>query len=62
MAVKPKCKACGKIINGIVKFVTRRKKSGAKMINIVDYYDEHCFLLLNKERSANGNSNKKRSN
>jgi hypothetical protein len=51
MAIKLKCKACKKIIKGIVKIVTTRKKSGNKMINIVDYYDEDCFLLLNKERS-----------
>ena len=51
MAIKPKCKACKKIIKGVVKIVTHRKKVGNKMITIIDYYDESCFLLLNKKSS-----------
>lgn len=58
---KLKCKACKKDIVGTVKIHTYRKKVGNKIEDVVDYYDEDCFLLLNKERS-NGRSNKKRTN
>lgn len=58
---KIKCKACKKPIVGVVKIDTRRKKVGNKIENIVDYYDEECFILLNKERS-NGRRNKKGTN
>jgi hypothetical protein len=48
---KHKCKQCGKIITGKVKLVTYRKKLGGKSINVVEFYDERCFLARNKESS-----------
>jgi hypothetical protein len=55
---KPRCKACKKPIVGVIKIHAYRKKVGSKMIDVVDYYDAGCFLLLNKERS-NERSDKK---
>jgi hypothetical protein len=60
MPNKPKCKRCGKIISGIIKIITYRKKVGNKTINVVETYDEDCFKEKNKEKSINGHRNKKR--
>ncbi len=62
MTMKPKCKSCNKTINGIVKIKMRRKRVGKKIIDVADYYDEKCFVLLNEKRSLDGHSNKKRHN
>jgi len=57
---KQKCKQCGKVIKGVIKIFTYRKKLGKKSVNIVELYDEKCFLAKNKERSLNELNNKKR--
>ena len=59
---KPRCNTCKKIITGSVRLVTSRKKSGNKVLNVVDYYDEKCFKLYNKQRALNGSGNQKRTN
>ncbi|KKL48341.1 hypothetical protein LCGC14_2326490 [marine sediment metagenome] len=57
---KHKCKYCGKVIVGVVKLITYRKKIGQKSINVVELYDEKCFLIKNKERALNELNKKKR--
>jgi hypothetical protein len=57
-----KCKLCNKPIAGSVKLVTSRKRSGNKVLSIVDYYDETCFKSLTKAKALNGISNQKRTN
>lgn len=62
MTTKQKCKSCNKIINGVIKIIMRRKRVGKKIIDVADYYDEKCFMLLNEKRSLDEYSNKKRHN
>ena len=57
---KQKCKACKKLITGAVKIVTTRKKLGNKIITIIDYYDEKCFKLHNKQKATDEHNDKKR--
>lgn len=60
MVQKPKCSKCGKIIVGKIKLISYQKKLGRNVINVVEYYDEKCFLTKNKERSLNECSYKER--
>ena len=57
---KQKCEHCGKVIAGVIKIITYRKKIGQKSINVVESYDEKCFLIKNKERAINELNKKKR--
>lgn len=50
---KPVCNKCSKTISGIIKIDTGRRKLGRKSMNAVDFYDEECFKLLNKEKAMN---------
>jgi hypothetical protein len=45
------CEQCGKVIVGTIKIITYRRKLGKKSINIVEFYDEKCFLEKNKART-----------
>jgi hypothetical protein len=63
MATKrPKCTRCGKPISGKIKIITYKRKLGKKMIDIVEMYDEKCFLIKDKERTSDGNCKKKSCN
>ena len=57
---KHNCTMCGKPIRGKIKIITYKKVIGNKSIQIVEMYDEKCFLIKNKERSLNGHTNQKR--
>lgn len=57
--IKHKCARCGKVITGVIKIITYKKKVGSKIFAVVEMYDEKCFLIKNKEKSKNGNCNKK---
>ena len=61
MKTRQKCHRCHKVIKGVVKILTYRKTLGRKSINVVEYYDEACFLQKNKERAINELDQKKRS-
>ena len=62
MAMKQKCKSCNKIITGTIKIIIRRRKIGKKIMDMADYYDEKCFMLLDEKRSLDEHNNKKRFN
>ena len=52
MAIKNKCKRCGKNISGgRIKIVTYRQKIGNNFINRVDMYCDLCYKIVNKERA-----------
>lgn len=53
MSDKLICARCSKPIKGIIKIVSKVKKTGKKSVNQSLYCDEECFFILNKERALN---------
>ena len=53
MNERPTCSRCLKPITGIIKIYTSMRKLGGKSTNQVDYYDEECFKIRNKEKALN---------
>ena len=57
--MKHKCTRCGKPIATKIKIVVVKKKVGKKIVQVIEMYDEDCFLIKNKEGLSNGRHDKK---
>jgi hypothetical protein len=53
MSDRPVCARCSKPITGIIKIDNSKQKLGKTNLNKTSYYDEDCYLALNKERALN---------